>query len=209
MPRPLPGRASPPRRPTRRPAEVEELLAPVPHDLILGLPQRPHTLVLRRLSACANTSDGAAAARARDGPRGHQPRRRCGPDGEEWGGRATGGFYEAERREVGRAGGFREAEASTLWLDRSGGLMGGQGLEEGRRRRHEDERRRRWLGFKGGGEGGGTRGRTGSGKARQVGSDAGDERKANVRRGEHAMQGRTRGGAEKRLTNFLSRFHTF
>jgi hypothetical protein len=34
-----------------------------------------------------------------------------------------------------------------LWLDRSGGLMGGQGLEEGRRRQREDGRRRRWLGF--------------------------------------------------------------
>jgi hypothetical protein len=33
-------------------------------------------------------------------------RRRCRPDGEEWGGWAVVGFSEAERREVGRPADF-------------------------------------------------------------------------------------------------------
>jgi hypothetical protein len=39
----------------------------------------------------------SGAARMRD-PEWH----RCGPDGEEWGGQVAGGFWEAERCEVGR-----------------------------------------------------------------------------------------------------------
>jgi hypothetical protein len=53
------------------------------------------------------------------------------------------------------------------------------------------------------------RGRTGSRKARQVGSDAGDERKANVRWGERATQGGRAGERSKGRPSFLSTSYFF
>jgi hypothetical protein len=53
------------------------------------------------------------------------------------------------------------------------------------------------------------RGRTGSRKARHVGSDAGDERKANVRWGERATQGGRAGERRKGRPSFLSTSYFF